>query len=144
MLVETWGALAAGTFDREAMSARLIEGTRLAAWGSLIVYLILAFPFYALMVKRRHDRNSPGLDVIAFIGLTVLVLVAQALGFGIMLVEVPFPPPGGPLVAVPMSTPAMVALNAALGVFSIYLIVVLGFLRGTAGPNSYGPDPLAG
>jgi uncharacterized membrane protein YhaH (DUF805 family) len=25
---------------------------------------------------------------------------------------------------------------------SIWTIVVLGFLRGTRGPNSYGPDPL--
>jgi uncharacterized membrane protein YhaH (DUF805 family) len=32
---------------------------------------------------------------------------------------------------------------ASLGI-SIWAIVVLGFLRGTRGPNRYGPDPLGG
>ncbi len=27
---------------------------------------------------------------------------------------------------------------------SIWLVVELGFLRGTVGPNRFGPDPLAG
>jgi uncharacterized membrane protein YhaH (DUF805 family) len=144
LLFEGWAEIATGNFDPEAVSAMLIAGTRQAAWGSLVVYLLLAYPFYALMVKRRHDRNSPGLDALVFMGLTVLVLLAQALGFGYALVEVPFPPPDGPAVTVPAPTPALMALNTALGIFSIYLIVVLGFLKGTVGENSYGPDPLAG
>ena len=32
----------------------------------------------------------------------------------------------------------------AIGIFALYLLVVMGFLRGTPGPNQYGPDPLAG
>jgi uncharacterized membrane protein YhaH (DUF805 family) len=35
-------------------------------------------------------------------------------------------------------------LSLVVGVFAIYLLVVLGFLRGTVGPNQYGPDPLGG
>ena len=30
----------------------------------------------------------------------------------------------------------------ALGVFGIYMLVQLGFLKGTPGANSYGADPL--
>lgn len=35
-------------------------------------------------------------------------------------------------------------LGIILLVYAIYLLVVLGFLKGTAGPNNYGPDPLQG
>jgi uncharacterized membrane protein YhaH (DUF805 family) len=35
-------------------------------------------------------------------------------------------------------------LNVALGIYGLYLLVVLGFLRGTAGPNQFGPDPVGG
>jgi len=33
-------------------------------------------------------------------------------------------------------------LGIIVGIYAIYLLVVLGFLKGTSGPNNYGPDPL--
>jgi uncharacterized membrane protein YhaH (DUF805 family) len=47
---------------------------------------------------------------------------------------------------IPMATPTMVfsVLGLVMLVYSIYMLVVLGFLKGTAGPNQYGPDPLGG
>jgi len=36
------------------------------------------------------------------------------------------------------------ALSLLSFAISIWAIVVLGFLRGTRGPNRYGPDPLEG
>ena len=36
------------------------------------------------------------------------------------------------------------ALNLIFAIFAIYMLVQLGFLKGTTGPNSYGPDPLDG
>ena len=36
----------------------------------------------------------------------------------------------------------MSILFALLGIFGIYLLVQLGFLKGTQGANSYGADPL--
>ncbi|MNU10754.1 hypothetical protein D3C72_2580940 [compost metagenome] len=43
-----------------------------------------------------------------------------------------------------MPTPDMwmSVLYLLLGIFGIYMLVQLGFLKGTPGPNSYGPDPL--
>jgi uncharacterized membrane protein YhaH (DUF805 family) len=35
-------------------------------------------------------------------------------------------------------------LSVIVGIFGLYMLVVLGFLKGTAGPNNYGPDPLQG
>ena len=37
----------------------------------------------------------------------------------------------------------MTIFSLASASVSIYMIVELGFLRGTPGPNQYGPDPLA-
>lgn len=34
------------------------------------------------------------------------------------------------------------AASLVILVWGIYLLVVLGFLKGTTGPNQYGPDPL--
>ena len=31
-----------------------------------------------------------------------------------------------------------------LFIYAIYILVVLGFQKGTAGPNTYGADPLQG
>ena len=33
-------------------------------------------------------------------------------------------------------------LGIASTIFGVWLIIELGFLRGTPGPNKYGPDPL--
>ena len=108
-----------------------------SAWASLILFVIFAYPGYALSIKRRHDRDNNGMDFIIYLALTAIVLLLQALGIGWETTTV-----GS--VAIP--TPAMWLnlLNLALGIFAIYMLVVLGFLKGTAGPNQYGPDPLGG
>jgi uncharacterized membrane protein YhaH (DUF805 family) len=41
-----------------------------------------------------------------------------------------------------MPTMLFSALGIVSAIFGIYLLVVLGFLKGTAGANSYGADPL--
>ena len=33
-------------------------------------------------------------------------------------------------------------IGGIFGIYAIYMLVVLGFLKGTSGPNNYGPDPL--
>lgn len=47
-----------------------------------------------------------------------------------------------------MQVPAPSMLYSIVGVvtlvYGIYMLVVCGFLRGTPGPNQYGPDPLGG
>ena len=35
-------------------------------------------------------------------------------------------------------------LNVIIFVIGIWFLIELGFLRGTVGPNQYGPDPLEG
>ncbi|GGF37544.1 DUF805 domain-containing protein [Youhaiella tibetensis] len=107
-----------------------------AAWGSLILFVLLAVPSLALGVKRRHDRNGSGNDVYVYFALSFILVVVQALGFGFTMTEVEG-------VSVPMPTMTMTIFNAVLGIFALYLLVVLGFLKGTEGENQYGPDPLS-
>lgn len=121
--------------DVAAMVEAANASMRASAWGSLIAFLVLAYPSYALSVKRRHDRDKSGRDVLIYMALTVLLLIVQALGLGMTTMDL------GNGVLVPAPSMILSLVMAALGIFAIYLLVVLGFLRGTVGPNTYGPDP---
>lgn len=127
---------ASSTGDGAAMSQAIAASTRRAAWVSVIMFVIFAYPGYALSMKRRHDKDNNGLDLQIYYGLTVLLMLAQALGIGYSSMEVA----NG--ISVPMPSPVLSVAGVLIGIFGIYLLVVLGFFKGTPGPNSYGPDPL--
>jgi uncharacterized membrane protein YhaH (DUF805 family) len=95
-------------------------------WISLIIGLITAYPYIALSVKRRHDRDNNGYDAIGLIVFSLLWSLVQALGF------------------VGSTNPIYMIVSVIFLIYAIYILVQLGFLKGTAGPNSYGPDPLQG
>ncbi len=106
----------------EAISAAVSGVVQKSAWVSLVLAIIFAYPTLALMTKRRHDKDNNGLDVKIFYALEIVVLILQGLGLTFNVVGM--------------------VLGVILGIFAIYLLVVLGFLKGTTGPNTYGPDPL--
>jgi uncharacterized membrane protein YhaH (DUF805 family) len=95
-------------------------------WISLIIGLITAYPYIALSVKRRHDRDNNGYDAIGLIVFSLVWSLVQALGF------------------VGSTNPVYMIVSVIFLIYAIYILVQLGFLKGTAGPNSYGPDPLQG
>lgn len=122
-----------------AAIANAVAGTaRTAAWVSLVIFVIFAYPSAVLGVKRRHDKDASGIDVWIFFGLNALLLLIQALGLFMTVTDfgngIVFPTPSLPLSI----------LQILVGIYGIYLLVVLGFLKGTTGPNQYGPDPLGG
>lgn len=87
-------------------------GMVLATWAGL-----------AVAARRLHDRNKSVWWLLIMYG-PVLVLTA--------LSEV-----------ASMSSPEAGAGFAVLSLpFSIWTLVELGFLKGTSGPNRFGPDPL--
>ena len=92
--------------------------------GTVLVLLILSIPFIwialALGAKRLHDRDKSAWWLLVFYLLPSILQGAgeHAGGQGVVL--------------------ALVGLA-----ISIWALIELGFLRGTAGPNRYGPDPLA-
>lgn len=108
----------------------------LGAWGQLIASLALLYPSYCIGVKRRQDRDNNGLDVKILLGVSAVASILQAFGIGVTMTDV------GNGVMMPSPDLWLTLVYVALGILAIYLIVQLGFLKGTPGPNSYGPDPL--
>jgi len=103
--------------------AEAIQGDRLGA----IVDLAFTYPEFAVAAKRGHDRNMPLWLLAVFFSagavldlLTVLELTGTDEEPSVLSL----------FIAVPFT------------VLGLALLVELGFRRGTAGPNQYGPDPL--
>jgi uncharacterized membrane protein YhaH (DUF805 family) len=96
---------------------------------SLVVQLVFLYPSAALMVKRLHDRNRPGYFAAFLLVPLVLNSVTDVMG----------------LTGNPFNQNALdYVFIAIIVVVAIWFFVELGCLRGTVGPNQYGPDPLAG
>jgi uncharacterized membrane protein YhaH (DUF805 family) len=94
---------------------------------SMTVVFVLAYPSCALMAKRFQDRDKPG-----WIAAFAIVPVYAINLLQTFRVIDPYDP-----------TPLFHVLNyAAIGI-GLWILLVLGFLKGTEGPNRYGPDPWA-
>ncbi len=95
-----------------------------------VVQLALLYPSYALMGKRFQDRDKPASYALILIALSIL---NGLLGiFGITHDAIGQPTAIGWI------------FNIAQIIVGIWFLVELGFLRGTVGPNQYGPDPIVG
>jgi uncharacterized membrane protein YhaH (DUF805 family) len=95
--------------------------------GALLLNLIWIYPTFALNVKRAHDRNRPSWMMVVFFALLVIMILMQEFG----LYEVGDEP-----------TTAFLIIGIPWFLLAAFFFVDLGFLRGTVGPNRYGPDPL--
>lgn len=126
-------AILANQTDPVQSAALITSAFQTAGWGSLVIFLIFAYPGYCLSVKRRHDKNNSGRDVLIYFAVTALLLLVQALGLGYTV---------GDVAGVPEPTVLFYVIGVVVGIFGLYLLVVLGFLKGTDGTNDYGPDPL--
>jgi uncharacterized membrane protein YhaH (DUF805 family) len=94
--------------------------------GILLVIALVLIPGFisglAIGVKRLHDRNKSGWWILLFY-FVPSILNGFSLNF---------------------EGPASTLLTLAGFAISLWALVELGFLRGTVGPNQYGPDPLEG
>jgi uncharacterized membrane protein YhaH (DUF805 family) len=95
----------------------------------LVVTIALFYPAYAVAAKRFQDRGKPGTT--ALYGLIPVLIFSILPVFG--------------LTGTPEEPNLLGWLGALvqLGV-GIWFLIELGILKGTQGPNQYGPDPLAG
>lgn len=107
-----------------------IEPTGVFGVAVLAVGLVNLWCNLALSVKRLHDRDRTGWWVVAQVlavflaAISVIVAIAMATG------------------QMPIWYVVAVAACLVAMVLSVWLFVEIGFLRGTKGPNRYGPDPL--
>lgn len=93
---------------------------------SAAVAFALAYPSYAVMAKRFQDRGKPG--PLALVGLVPVFAVNLLYTFGIFDSLDP--------------SPVAQACDIVILLIFLWFLVELGFLKGTQGPNRYGPDPL--
>jgi uncharacterized membrane protein YhaH (DUF805 family) len=99
--------------------------------GIFVVLMVLAFAvfvlmiwlFVAVMVRRLHDRNWSGWWAIPILAGSLVPDLLERVGDVSLGVQLP-----------------LLLLSAIVGIWSL---IELGFLRGTAGENRFGPDPLA-
>ena len=106
------------------------EPTGILGLAISVIGLVNAWIAFALSVKRLHDRDRGGwwlLWQILVITVAVILIVVA--------------------IAVPKEQGALwYALAGAAGLtafaISVWLFIEIGFLRGTQGPNRFGPDPL--
>jgi len=85
----------------------------------LVVYIPMVVSGFMVGIKRLHDRDKSGWWLLVFYVLPgLLSTIGETLAAG-----------------------GLVFSLASFAV-SIWALVELGFLRGTAGSNRYGPDPL--
>jgi len=97
-------------------------GTYLILIISVVVYIAMMVAGIFVGIKRLHDRNKSGWWLLVFMFAPGIL---SGIGFAI-----------GGFIATILSL-------AAFGI-TVWMFVELGCLRGTVGPNQYGPDPIAG
>ena len=100
-----------------------------------VTTVFFLYSYFAVMVKRLHDRDRSAWWVAVFFGIPLLVvlatvLIAQALA------------PNGDLNRLPYF-PILMTSFVIGGLLNMWGNIELYFLRGTDGDNRYGPDPLA-
>jgi uncharacterized membrane protein YhaH (DUF805 family) len=87
----------------------------------IIIYIPLLWIGLSLGAKRLHDRNKSAWWLVLF---WLVPGVLQGVGEQVGTIGL--------------------VLSIAAFAISIWGLVEIGFLRGTVGPNQYGPDPLEG
>ena len=111
----------------EPTGAEIVQAILSFGLGIILVCLLVVMPafvsYLAIGIKRLHDRDQSGWWILLFyFGPAVASAIGQNSDSGAV---------------------ALVLGLVSLGI-SIWAFVVLGCLRGTRGPNRYGPDPLGG
>ena len=96
-------------------------------WSS-ILSLLLAYPEFAVIAKRGHDRNAPTWIAGVFI--------AGAVVFDLLTLLDMLGPSDNP-------NTLFYLIGVPFGIMALILLIDFGFRRGTVGSNRYGLDPLA-
>jgi uncharacterized membrane protein YhaH (DUF805 family) len=104
----------------------------------LVFSIIGLISSLAVMTKRLHDRNKSAWWLLIFVLVPSLLLGAGIVAsvYGALMTD--------DITNLGTLTIVGGALTLAAAAFLIWSFVELACLRGTIGPNRYGPDPLEG
>ncbi|EMI7296354.1 DUF805 domain-containing protein [Vibrio parahaemolyticus] len=89
-----------------------------------IFLLVLLIPDLAITTKRWHDRDKS----IYWLGLNIPLVIGR--------IATPMTSP----MAQEPSTPKLFIASISL-ICGLWILIECGFLKGTSGPNKYGPEP---
>ena len=89
-----------------------------------IFLLVLLIPDLAITTKRWHDRDKS----IYWLGLNIPLVIGR--------IATPMTSP----MAQEPSTPQLFIASISL-ICGLWILIECGFLKGTSGPNKYGPEP---
>ena len=93
-----------------------------------LIFGLLAFwPGFAVLIKRMHDRDKSGWLVLLPVAASLLVVVVAL--------------PGAAIGSTAAGILAGIMAVALVGM-AIWFFTEFGCMRGTIGPNRYGPDPV--
>ena len=90
------------------------------------IELLLAYPAYAVMAKRFHDRARPAATAMPAIGIPLVTALLTLTGLT------------GSEAGPNLLGEVLNFINLVIG---IWILIDLGILPGTRGENEYGPDP---
>lgn len=107
-----------------------LEPTGIFGLAISIIALANLWIAFALSAKRLHDRDRTGWWLIWQLLILILAVI-------LVVVAIAVPKEQGALWYALAGAPGLAAF-----VISVWLFVQIGFLRGTEGPNRFGPDPL--
>jgi uncharacterized membrane protein YhaH (DUF805 family) len=103
-----------------------LTGPELMGAIYVITSLVLIWPGFVAMVKRLHDLGHSGWLIPGIYGSGMLAALVSTFAFAA----------GG--IAALLAGLALVGFGFA----ALWISIKIAFLRGTVGPNAYGPDPL--
>ena len=98
------------------------------SWPDTLWQIALLYPATAITVKRFNDRDWPAWLGFAFAPLGALLYLAPHFGQAVA----------------PQSPAVWMVVFWVCAAYLLFAFVDNGFVRGTRGPNRYGPDPLTG
>ena len=102
-------------------------------WTALVFGLVFLWPALALILKRAHDRDHRGWELVAIhlVATSSYLIPNDAFEAACRAIDA-----GDWLAGSPVMAAGLMMLIA-----SLYQIVVLGFVDGTKGPNRFGRSP---
>ena len=106
------------------------EPTGIFGLAISLIALANAWIAFALSAKRLHDRDRTGWWLLWQLLVILLAVFLTVVAFAV-------PKEQGPVWYALAGAAVLVAF-----IISVWLFVQIGFLRGTQGPNRFGPDPL--
>lgn len=127
-----------------SVTTNAVQSIAIIAIIGIVGFIAVLWIYFAAGVKRLHDLNRTGAWLVVFLGTPIVAMIffiaSLGLTAGAQLLAGQTPD------AAAMAQMGMVAIITGLAclIVGIWGLIWFGCLRGTVGPNQYGPDPLEG